>query len=104
MSAKIVKGDQVLILVGKDKGKIGEVIKVLPRERRALVSGINMVIKHSKQSESSPGGKIPKEASIDLSNLALIDPKTKKATRVGFKIIDGKKTRYSKKSGELING
>ena len=104
MSAKIVKGDTVVVLVGKDKGKTGEVSKVFPKTGRATISGINMAIKHLKQSEKNAGGRIPQEASIHLSNLAIWDSKAKQATRVGFKIIDGKKVRFSKKSGELING
>ena len=104
MSAKIVKGDTVVVLVGKDKGKTGEVSKVFPKTGRAIISGINMAIKHLKQSEKSAGGRIPQEASIHLSNLAIWDAKAKQATRVGFKTIDGKKVRFSKKSGELING
>jgi len=104
MAAKIVKGDTVLILVGKDKGKTGEVVQVDPKKGRAVVSGINMVIKHLKQSEKNPGGRVPKESSIHLSNLALVDPKSKLGTRVGFKTVDGKKLRFSKRSGEVING
>ena len=104
MGAKIIKGDSVVVLAGKDKGKIGEVVLVYPKTERALVSGINMVIKHLKQSEKNAGGRIPKEVSIHLSNLAIADPKNKQATRVGFKTIDGKKVRFSKKSGEVING
>ena len=104
MGAKIIKGDSVVVLAGKDKGKIGEVVQVYPKKERALVSGINMFIKHLKQSEKNAGGRIPKEASIHLSNLAIADPKNKQAARVGFKTIDGKKVRFSKKSGEVING
>lgn len=104
MAAKIVKGDKVIVLVGKDKGKTGEVLQVFPKTGRALVSGVNMVIRHLKQSEKNAGGRIPKEASIHLSNLAIPDPKSKQAARVGFKTVDGKKVRFSKKSGELING
>ena len=104
MSAKIIKGDTVIVLVGKDKGKTGEVSRVYPKTERAVVSGINMAIKHLKQSEKNAGGKIPKEASIHLSNLAVVDPKNKQATRVGFKNVNGKKVRFSKKTGEVING
>lgn len=104
MSAKIIKGDTVIVLVGKDKGKTGEVSQVYPKTERAIVSGINMAIKHLKQSEKNAGGKIPKEAPIHLSNLAVVDPKNKQATRVGFKNVNGKKVRFSKKTGEVING
>ena len=104
MSAKIIKGDKVIVLTGKDKGKTGEVTKIFKKTNKAIVSGINMAIKHLKQSEKDAGGRIPKEAQIHISNLALIDPKNNKATKVGFKIVDGKKVRISKKSGELING
>ena len=103
MSAKIIKGDKVIILTGKDKGKTGEVSQVFRSTQKVTVSGINMVIKHMKQSEKNAGGKIPKEAKIHISNLALIDPKSNKPTRVGFKEVKGKKVRYSKKSGDLIN-
>ena len=104
MAAKIIKGDKVIVLVGKDKGKTGDVLQVYPKTGRAVVAGINMAIKHLKQSEKNAGGRIPKEASMHLSNLAVLDPKTKQAARVGFKIVEGKKVRFSKKSGELIDG
>tara|TARA_A100001011_G_C14271013_1_gene826986 strand:- start:1342 stop:1656 length:315 start_codon:yes stop_codon:yes gene_type:complete len=104
MPAKIIKGDKVIVLTGKDKGKTGEVKKIFTKTQKALVSGINMAIRHLKQSEKNAGGRIPKEAQIHISNLGLIDPKNNNATRVGFKIIDGKKVRFAKKSGELING
>ena len=98
------KGIQVKIISGKDKGKTGEVIQIFTKSHRALVSGINMSIKHTKQSEKNAGGRIPKEAQIHISNLALIDPKNNISTKVGFKLVDGKKVRFAKKSGELING
>jgi len=104
MPSKILKGDKVLVLTGKDKGKTGEVIQIFFFFFIALVSGINMSIKHTKQSEKNAGGRIPKEAQIHISNLALIDPKNNTATKVGFKLVDGKKVRFAKKSGELING
>ena len=100
----IKKGTQVKIITGKDKGKTGEVIQILTKSHKALVSGINMSIKHMKQSEKNAGGRIPKESQIHISNLALIDPKNNNATKVGFKLVDGKKVRFAKKSGELING
>lgn len=102
-SLKIKKGDHVIVLAGRDKGKHGEVIKVVPKENRAFVRGVNMVRRHQKQSASTEGGIISKEASIQLSNLALEDPKDGKPTRVGFKFLeDGKKVRFAKRSGEVI--
>lgn len=102
-SQKIKKGDNVFVLVGRDKGKRGEVIEVRPTENRALVRSINIVRRHQKQSASQEGGIISKEAPIHLSNLALEDPKDGKPTRVGFKILeDGKKLRIAKRSGEII--
>ncbi len=103
-SLKIKKGDHVIVLAGRDKGKHGEVIKVIPKENRALVRGVNMVRRHQKQSATTEGGIISKEATINLSNLALEDPKDGKPTRVGFKILeDGRKVRFSKRSGEVIS-
>jgi large subunit ribosomal protein L24 len=103
MAAKIKKGDHVIVLAGRDKGKHGEVIKVIPKENRALVRGVNMVRRHQKQTANAEGGIISKEATIELSNLALEDPKDGKPTRVGFKFLaDGKKVRFSKRSGEVI--
>ena len=103
MAAKLKKGDKVVVLAGKDKGKEGEITTVMPKEGRAIVSGVNIVIRHTRQSQQSQGGRIPKEASIDLSNLALVDPKDGGPTRVGFKLVDGEKVRYAKKSGEVID-
>jgi large subunit ribosomal protein L24 len=104
MSAfKIKKGDNVVVLAGRDKGKRGEVIEVRPKEHRALVRGVNMVRRHQRQSAAQEGGIISKEGPIDLSNIALEDPKDGKPTRVGFKILaDGKKVRVAKRSGEQI--
>ena len=100
---KIKKGDHVIVLAGRDKGKHGEVIEVRPKEDRALVRGINVVRKHQKQTPSQEGGIISKEAAIHVSNLALEDPKDGKPTRVGFRILDdGKKVRFAKRSGEII--
>ena len=102
-SAKIKKGDKVVVLSGKDKGKQGEVIAVMPKENRALVRGVNVVRRHQRQTASQEGGIISKEAPINLSNLALEDPTDGKPTRVGFKFLeDGKKVRFAKRSGELI--
>jgi large subunit ribosomal protein L24 len=103
MAAKLKKGDTVIVLAGRDKGKEGEITKVMPAEGRALVSGVNTVIRHTKQSAKSQGGRVPMEAPIQLSNLALKDPKLGVATRVGFKIVDGNKVRFAKKSGEIID-
>jgi large subunit ribosomal protein L24 len=102
-SLKIKKGDHVVVLTGRDKGKHGEVIEVRPKEQRALVRGVNMVRRHQKQTASQEAGIISKEGPIQLSNLALEDPKDGKPTRVGFKILaDGKKVRFAKRSGEII--
>jgi large subunit ribosomal protein L24 len=103
MAAKIRKGDRVQVLSGRDKGKRGEVLQVLPEANRALVQGVNVVKRHSKpQGMNQPGGIQEKEASIDLSNLALIDPKSDKPTRVGFRMDGDKKVRVAKASGEVI--
>jgi large subunit ribosomal protein L24 len=104
MSAqKIKKGDHVIVLTGRDKGKHGEVIEVRPKENRALVRGVNVVRRHQKQTAQQEGGIISKEAPIQLSNIALEDPKDGKPTRVGFKLLDdGRKVRVAKRSGEVI--
>jgi large subunit ribosomal protein L24 len=104
MSAqKIKKGDHVIVLTGRDKGKHGEVIEVRPKESRAIVRGVNVVRKHQKQTAQKEGGIISKEAAIHLSNIALEDPKDGKPTRVGFKLLDdGRKVRVAKRSGEVI--
>ena len=102
-SFKIKKGDHVVVLTGRDKGKHGEVIEVRPKENRALVRGVNMVRRHQKQSQTTESGIISKEGPINLSNLALEDPKDGKPTRIGFKFLaDGKKVRFAKRSGEVI--
>ncbi|HML44095.1 MAG: 50S ribosomal protein L24 [Hyphomicrobium zavarzinii] len=102
-SLKIKKGDSVVVLTGRDKGKRGEVIEVRPKENRALVRGINVVRRHQRQTASQEGGIISKEAAIQISNLALEDPKDGKPTRVGFRTLeDGKKVRFAKRSGEII--
>jgi large subunit ribosomal protein L24 len=104
MSAKIKKGDRVVVTTGRDKGKKGEVLKVFPKEERALVSGVNMIKRHQRQTQRVQGGIISKEAPVHLSNVAHVDPKTGEATRVGFKILgDGRKVRFAKKSGEVID-
>jgi large subunit ribosomal protein L24 len=103
MGAKIKKGDQVIVRTGRDKGKKGEVIQVMPRESRALVRGVNVVRRHQRQSATQEGGIVSKEAPIHLSNLALEDPKDGKPTRVGFKTLaDGTKVRFAKNAGETI--
>jgi large subunit ribosomal protein L24 len=105
MAAKIKKGDKVVVLTGRDKGRKGEVTLVMPKDGKALVSGINLVKRHQKQSQTQEGGIISKEAAIQLSNIAIADPKDGKATRVGFKILDdGRKVRVAKRSGDLIDG
>ena len=105
MAAKVKKGDKVVVLTGRDKGRTGEVIQVMPKEDRALVRGINMVKRHTRQTQTSEGGIISKEAAIHLSNLAVADPKDGKPTRVGFRILeDGRKVRFAKRSGDLIDG
>ena len=103
MAAKIKKGDRVQVLAGKDKGKRGEVLSVSPTENRAVVQGVNIVKRHAKpQGMNQPGGIQEKEAAIHLSNLALIDPKSDKPTRVGFRMDGDKKVRVAKTSGEVI--
>ena len=101
---KIRKGDNVVVLAGKDKGRSGEVLRVMPKDDKAVVRGVNQIRKHQKQSQSQEGGIITKESPIHLSNIALADPKDGKPTRVGFDIRDGKKVRVAKRSGEVING
>ena len=105
MAARIRKGDKVVVLTGRDRGRTGEVIEVRPDEGRALVRGVNMVKRHQKQSAQQDGGIISKEAPIHLSNIAYADPKDGKATRIGFKVLaDGKKIRIAKRSGAEIDG
>jgi large subunit ribosomal protein L24 len=105
MAAKIRKGDKVIVLAGRDKGKRGEVRQVMPTEGRALVAGVNLVRRHTRQTAQTEGGIITKESTIHLSNLAIADPKTGKPTRVGFKSLDdGRKVRVAKRSGDLIDG
>lgn len=104
MAAKIKKGDQVIVLTGRSKGKVGEVLNVLGDDGKAVVQGVNMVKRHTKPSQVSQGGIVEKETPIELSNLAHVDPKTKEPTRVGFKTLDdGRKVRYAKRSGEVID-
>ncbi|MGC6471664.1 MAG: 50S ribosomal protein L24 [Parvibaculales bacterium] len=105
MAAKIKKGDRVIVLAGRDKGKTGEVLGIFPEEKRALVQGVNIVRRHQRQTAQTEGGIIARESKIDLSNIAIADPKDGKATRVGFQIQkDGTKVRVAKRSGEVIDG
>ena len=105
MAAKIKKGNKVVVVSGRDKGRSGEVVRVTPREDRALVRGLNMVKRHQKQTMKEEGGIVRKELPIHISNIAIADPKDGKPTRVGFKILDdGRKVRFAKRSGDLIDG
>ena len=105
MAAKIKKGDKVIVLAGRDKGRSGEVVEVRPSEGRATVRGVNMVKRHQRQTAQQEGGMISKEMPVHLSNIAIADPKDGKPTRVGFKIRpDGKKIRIAKRSGAEIDG
>ena len=105
MAAKIKKGDKVVVVSGRDRGRSGEVVRVMPREDRALVRGINMVKRHQKQTMKEEGGIVRKEMPIHISNIAVADPKDGRPTRVGFKILDdGRKVRFAKRSGDLIDG
>ena len=104
MAVKIKKGDRVIVTTGRDKGKKGEVLKIFPKEDRALVSGVNIVKRHQRQTQTEQGGIIRKEAPIELSNIAHVDPKSGGPTRVGFRTLDdGRKVRFAKKSGEVID-
>ena len=104
MKLKIKKCDKFIVITGKDKGKTGEVTKVLVQENKVIVSGINMVKRHTKPSQESAGGIISKEMPIQISNVAYVDPKTNKPTRLGIKIDkDGHKVRFAKKSGEAVD-
>ena len=101
---KIRKGDKVVAIAGKDKGKTGEVLRVLRKDDRVLVQGLNMIKRHQRPTQASPGGIVEKEASIHISNVAHIDPKTDQPTRVGYKTVDAdRKVRYAKRSGEVID-
>ena len=102
MAAKFRKGDKVVVLASKDKGKEGVIVSVDPRVNKAVVDGVNMAIRHTKQTQTSQGGRVPKAMPIALSNLAALDGKGK-ATRVGFRIEDGKKVRFAKTTGDVID-
>ncbi|MEO1537632.1 MAG: 50S ribosomal protein L24 [Pseudomonadota bacterium] len=101
MAAKLRKGDKVVVLAGKDKGKEGEVTAVMPTKGKAIVDGVNIAIRHQRQTQNNQGGRQPKAMPIDLSNLALLDSNGK-ATRVGFRVEDGKKVRFAKTTGDAI--
>ena len=102
MAAKLKKGDKVVVLAGKDKGKTGEIASVDPKAGKAVVEGVNMAIRHQRQTQTSQGGRQPKAMPIDLSNLAYLD-KNGKPTRVGFRVEDGKKVRFAKTTGDVID-
>ncbi|PZX12297.1 LSU ribosomal protein L24P [Palleronia aestuarii] len=101
MAAKLKKGDKVVVLSGKDKGKQGEIQQVLPSRGKAVVEGLNIAIRHAKQSQTSQGGRLPQPMPIHLSNLAIVDANGK-PTRVGFREVDGKKVRFAKTTGDVI--
>ena len=101
---KIRKGDRVKVIAGRSKGKVGDVLRVLPRESRVVVSGVNVIKRHTKPSRTEQGGIIEREAAIHVSNVALLDPKTDKPTKIGFKFLeDGRKVRFARGSGETID-
>jgi large subunit ribosomal protein L24 len=105
MAAKIKKGDRVVVLAGKDKGRQGAVLRMLPKDERVVVEGLNMVQRHTRPTQADPQGGIKhKEAPLHVSNVALVDPKSGGPTKVGFRVEGGKKVRFAKKSGEVING
>jgi len=102
---RVKKGDSVIVRTGRDRGKQGEVIQVMPKEERLLVRGVNVVKRHTSPRPGNPGGIVDKEAPIHVSNVALVDPKDGKATRIGYKTIgEDRKVRYAKRSGEIIDG
>ena len=104
MPAKVKKGDRVIVTAGRDKGKRGEVLRVYPDDERVLVSGVNVVKRHQKQSARTQGGIVSKESPVHLSKIAHVDPKTGGPTRIGFKILgDGRMVRFAKKSGEMLD-
>ena len=101
MAAKLKKGDTVVVLAGKDKGKTGEITQVMPKVNKAIVDGVNIALRHTRQTQTSQGGRVPKNMPIDLSNLALMD-KDGKATRVGFRMEGDQKVRFAKTTGDVI--
>ena len=104
MAQRIRKGDNVVVIAGRDRGKTGEVLQVLPAENRAVVRGVNLVRRHTRQSAREQGGIITKEMPIHLSNISLADPTDGKPTRVGFRVVEGRKVRYGKRTGDQIDG
>ncbi len=101
---KVKKGDKVMVMTGRDKGRQGEIVKVLPKENRVIVDGVNVVKRHTRPSQTQAGGIVEKSASIHVSNVAIVDPKDNKPTRVGYRTLeDGRKVRYAKSSGEVID-
>jgi large subunit ribosomal protein L24 len=101
---KIKKGDTVVVLTGRDRGREGEVLKAMPKDSRVLVNGVNMVRRHQRPSPQDPGGIVDKEMPIHVSNVAVVDPKERMATRVGYKVLeDGRKVRVARRSGEIID-
>jgi len=104
VSKKFKKGDQVVVITGRDKGKKGEILKIMPKDQRAVVQGVNVVKRHQRASQTQAGGIVEKEATIHISNLALVDPKSGETTRVGVKTLeDGRRVRFAKASGEVID-
>ena len=103
LKLKIKKGDQVVVLSGDDKGKTGEVTKALPKEGRVVVQGVNLVKRHTKPSQKSAGGIVTKEAPIHVSNVALVNSDNSKGTKIGYKVVDGRKVRFARKSGDVID-
>ena len=101
MAARLKKGDRVVVLTGKDKGQTGEITQVMPKDNKAIVDGVNIALRHTRQSQTSQGGRVPKNMPIDLSNLALMD-KNGKATRVGFRMEGDQKVRFAKTTGDVI--
>ena len=101
MAGRVKKGDKIIVLAGKDKGKQGEITRVLPKDGKAIVDGVNVAIRHQRQSQTAQGGRVPTPMPIDLSNLALLD-KNGKATRVGFRMEDDRKVRFAKTTGDVI--
>ncbi|HHY02463.1 50S ribosomal protein L24 [Paracoccus alkenifer] len=101
MAAKLKKGDTVVVLTGKDKGKQGQILQVMPKDDKAVVDGVNVALRHTRQSQTSPGGRVPKNMPIHLSNLALLD-KNGKPTRVGFRMEGDQKVRFAKTTGDVI--
>ena len=104
LKLKIKKGDTVVVLTGRDKGKTGEVIKVRPKDQRVVVRGVNMIKRHTRPSQTTPGGILEREAALHISNLAIADPKDGKPTRIGYRFLeDGRKVRFAKRSGEIVD-